>query len=244
MDKDTCFFCGKELSPDEISNNDFFLHCSNHKLQADLATAKFFKENPDFMKWGEKQVAVLFAMKDSIYNQYAECDVYDKERNALSFCGDLPVIAHPPCRAWGRLRSFAKPEPGEKELAFFALEMVRKNGGVLEHPESSKLWEEANLPFGLNTDDFGGWTLKVDQFWWGHKARKRTWLYICGIERRYVSYPIRFDAIQYTVSTTMNRGRKHFKPKPTISKRDRSATPKLFAEWLIDLAKKTSNNIK
>jgi hypothetical protein len=187
-----------------------------------------------------KTVAILFAMEKSIYHQYAECDVYDKRRNALSFNGGLPVVAHPPCRAWGRLRSFAKPEPGEKELAFFAVDMVRKYGGVLEHPESSKLWEEANLPFGLNKDEYGGWTLKVDQFWWGHKARKKTWLYICGIERNQVSYPLCFDAIQYTVSTTMHRGRKYFKPKKSISVRDRSATPKLFAEWLINLAKKSS----
>ncbi len=126
---------------------------------------------------------------------------------------------------------------GEKELAILAVERIRENGGVLEHPESSKLWEEMNLPKGSKIDDFGGFTISVDQFWWGHLARKRTWLYIVGIKPSEVPpYPIRFDAITHTVCVSMRRGRKHFKPKPAMPKNDYDKTPPAFAEYLVNLA--------
>ncbi|MCB0595475.1 MAG: hypothetical protein KDD28_15390 [Phaeodactylibacter sp.] len=77
----------------------------------------------------EKQVAVLFARNDSIYKSFDICDVYDIDRDARNFSGGLPIVAHPPCRAWGRLRAFAKPLPGEKDLALFSVDMIRKWGG-------------------------------------------------------------------------------------------------------------------
>ena len=63
------------------------------------------------------QVAVLFARADSNYKQLPECDVWDAERDARKWPGGCPVVAHPPCRAWGRLRHFAKPRDDEKDLA-------------------------------------------------------------------------------------------------------------------------------
>ena len=47
----------------------------------------------------KNKVAVLFARKDSIYKEFEQCDVYDIERNALTFSGGIPIIAHPPCRS-------------------------------------------------------------------------------------------------------------------------------------------------
>ena len=167
-----------------------------------------------------------------------DVEAYDKDRDARTFQGEMPVVAHPPCRAWGRLRHFAKPEPGEKQLAVWAVTQVRKWGGVLEHPECSQLWERMNLPLGNQRDPYGGYTISIDQFWWGHRARKRTWLYICGVDPNQLpEIPLRFDAITHTVSTTMHRNRKYFRPKPTITKAEREATPKEFAEWLVKTAR-------
>ena len=75
-------------------------------------------------------VAVLFASEDSAYKTLAGCDVYDIERDALTWPGGCPVVAHPPCRAWGQLRYWAKPRPGEKELALWAVEQVQRWGGA------------------------------------------------------------------------------------------------------------------
>jgi len=91
-------------------------------------------------------VAVLFARADSVYKQLPGTDVYDMERDARIYDGPHPVVAHPPCRAWGRLRSFANPRPDERNLARLAVAMVREFGGVLEHPAGSTLWSAQGLP--------------------------------------------------------------------------------------------------
>ena len=128
-------------------------------------------------------IAVLLARSDSDYKNYPEFDVYDIDRDARAFCRKVPVLAHPPCRAWGQLSHMANPREGEKQLAYFALAQVRLNGGVLEHPASSRFFKEANLPTGMFTDDFGGFTMEIDQFDFGHVAHKATKLYICGIDK-------------------------------------------------------------
>ena len=126
-------------------------------------------------------IAVLFARSDSDYKNYPDFDVFDIERDAREFCKKMPVLAHPPCRAWGQLSHMANPRIGEKQLAYFALAQVRLNGGVLEHPASSRFFKEADLPIGMFTDEFGGFTIEIDQFDFGHVAHKATKLYICGI---------------------------------------------------------------
>jgi len=127
------------------------------------------------------KIAVLFARNDSRYKDFDMYDVYDIHRDARAFCKKMPVIAHPPCRAWGQLSHMANPREGEKQLAYLALAQVRLNGGVLEHPASSRLFKEAELPVGMFCDEFGGFTIEIDQFDFGHVAHKQTKLYICGI---------------------------------------------------------------
>lgn len=127
-------------------------------------------------------IAVLFARSDSAYKDYPEFDVYDIQRDARAYCKSYPVLAHPPCRAWGQLSHMANPREGEKQLAYLSLAQVRLNGGILEHPASSRLWKEANLPVGMFTDEFGGFTIEIDQWDFGHVAHKATKLYICGID--------------------------------------------------------------
>lgn len=175
--------------------------------------------------------AVLFARSDSIYKKIEGLDVFDIDRDARTYNGNLPVIAHPPCRAWGRLRHFAKPRDDEKELAFFAVEQVRKNGGVLEHPEFSTLWAAAGLPLPGKIDNFGGFTLPLPQYWFGHKARKNTWLYIVGLKHSQLpSLPYVLGDAEYVVRT--QKGSK----KPRITKAEREHTPHELARWLADLA--------
>lgn len=178
-------------------------------------------------------IAVLFARSDSIYKTIEGLDVYDIERDARSFEGSQPVIAHPPCRAWGCLSHFAKPRPDEKDLAFFAVEQIRKNGGVLEHPAFSKLWAAANLPMPGERDEFGGWTLPIPQYWFGHLARKNTWLYIVGINPANLPpIPLILGEAGYVVSTSKRR---YAPSKPEIPKKQREQTPVNFANWLVDL---------
>lgn len=182
-------------------------------------------------------VAVLFARTDSVYKTLPGCDVWDKQRNALNWPGGVPVVAHPPCRAWASLRHCAKPEPGEKEYALWAIEQVRKWGGVLERPQLSTLWREAGLPEPRQGKDVhGGWTLIVDQHWWGHRARKRTRLYIVGCDKRELpTMPLKLGDATHTVGLWSGRNKANC--RPSISKREFEATPIEFAKWLVELAR-------
>lgn len=127
----------------------------------------------------------LFCRRDSDYKDREGWDVYDADRNALSYDGELPVVCHPPCRTWGRLSHLAfrdgTPQEqidAEKALAPWSVRLVRKNGGVVEHPSGSKLFKQ--LPEIGEVDEFGGFVIEVDQYDFGHVAHKKTKLYICG----------------------------------------------------------------
>lgn len=181
-------------------------------------------------------ISVLFTRKDSVYKSM-NLDCYDIERNALTWAGGNPIIAHPPCRSWGQLSHFANPRPGEKELAIYSINQIRKYGGVLEHPRASRLWKEMNLPLGKQTDEYGGYTISINQSWFGHKAEKKTLLYICGVERNNLpEIPLKFDLIEYVVSSSRKKA-----GKKEISKADRERTPIDLAKWLIQVAESCYN---
>ena len=169
-------------------------------------------------------ITVLFARADSVYKSMSGCDVYDAARDARTWLGGTPVIAHPPCRAWCRLRYFAKNvPPDEKALAIFAVEQVRKFGGVLEHPYGSTLWDAANLPRPGERDSWGGWTLSMPQFWFGHRAEKATFFYIVGCEPSAVpEIPFKLGEPTHVVKTSKRQGRGLICKKRNASRRRQS----------------------
>lgn len=180
----------------------------------------------------KNQIAVLFVRLDSIYKDFNVCDCYDLERNALTFNDNRVIIAHPPCRLWGRLYKQSTAPPEEKQTAIFSINKIRQNGGVLEHPAGSKLWQTMELPTDSKTDKYGGFTISVNQHWFGHRAEKRTWLYICGIDRKDLPViPVNFNAVTHVIT----KCRKHANYKKEVSRKERESTPKEFASWLINL---------
>jgi hypothetical protein len=184
-------------------------------------------------------VAALYVRRDSIYKVIPWVDAWDIDRDARLWPGGAPVVAHPPCRAWGRLAHMAKPRHDERELALHAVDMVRQFGGVLEHPSGSRLWSAAGLPTGDQADAFGGFTLDVNQSWWGHLAPKRTWLYVCGVSRSDVpSFPIDLRLPPKLVdSSKRSKGRMSGLYLP---KSQREVTPVALAEWLVGLARRAA----
>lgn len=189
-----------------------------------------------------KEVAVLFARADSIYKTLSGCDVWDIERDARKWPGGAPVVAHPRCRGWGRLAHMAKPRFDELNLAVFAVEQVRRFGGVLEHPAWSKLWVRCGLPAPGARDAFGGWTLPIHQHWWGHRAEKSTWLYIVGcMPAELPPVPLVLGEAPFVVSTSGRRkdgSRAGYRPE--IKKSEREHTPIELAKWLVELARRCS----
>jgi len=166
-------------------------------------------------------VSALFVRSDSVY--FGLCDAWDIARDASRYAGPFPVVAHPPCRSWGRYSHLAKPRPGERELALLAVDFVRSFGGVLEHPHASKLWRAAGLPSVGRRDEFGGFTLLVDQAWWGHPAPKPTWLYVVGRE------PESLPALPVSL---LRPGRR----VENLCAADRERTPEAFASFLVSVA--------
>lgn len=174
-------------------------------------------------------IAVLYCTSNSIYKRIAVCDAYDEKRDARTFVGSCPVIAHPPCRLFSKLRKFSTAPVDEKKLAHHALVAVRMNGGVLEHPAFSKLWQEAELPIpGQGADKYGGWSMSIDQSWFGHECPKNTWLYIVGVDRNNIP-DIHLPCAGPTKTMGMGSRRE-------LSKTARNKTPARFAHWLVQLA--------
>jgi hypothetical protein len=121
-------------------------------------------------------------------------------------------------------------------------------GGVVEHPEHSRLWDALALPEPDEfADEFGGFTVAVDQCAWGHVARKRTWLYVVGVSRSVVIAGIRTGGIptHWIAAFRDHPGRPRGsrasgKPCPpgikVCSAQQRRRTPPAFAQWLVGLA--------
>jgi hypothetical protein len=186
-----------------------------------------------------RQVAALFVRADSVYKTMPGVDAWDEARDARLWPGGAPVVAHPPCRLWAKLRQFAKAaDPvAERQLAIDAVGRVREFGGVIEHPAESTLWAACGLPTpGRAPDRFGGWTAEIRQCDWGHKAEKLTWLYIVGCHPD--ALPALPERSEPTGVIKPQRGvpRDHRK---IVTKAEREHTPPALAEWLIELARRT-----
>lgn len=187
------------------------------------------------------RVAALYVDPRGPYPRMRDVDAWDRSRDARSYDGPHPVVAHPPCGPWGKLSHLYKG--GDVDCAPIAVAQVRKFGGVLEHPRDSALWRYAGLPEpGAPPDEYGGRSIEVHQVDWGHVARKATWLYLVGVPHEALRFlglrPRREPTHWASGSRTAPRG-----PVPpgikVCSAQQRNRTPQAFAEWLVELARAT-----
>lgn len=191
-------------------------------------------------------VAALYVERGGPYFAMPDVDPWGIERDARRYNGPWPVVAHPPCGPWGRLRHLYRGI--EHDCAPAAVAAVRRWGGVLEHPAHSRLWRELALPYPDELpDSFGGFAVEVDQCAWGHVARKRTWLYVVGVPRAATISGIRTGGTPtHWVAGFHKRagGVRKFPGSgaaapPGIkicSSQQRRRTPRAFAAWLVELA--------
>jgi len=186
-----------------------------------------------------RTVAALYIDPRGPYPKMAGVDCWDEKRDARLFDGLCPVVAHPPCTHYGRLRHLAKRE--DSDCAPLAVAVARSNGGVIEHPASSKLWDICELPWpGEGFDRFGGHTVEVFQCEWGHACRKRTWLYLVRTDEP-ISPP--YPGRKPTHWIGGGRGRNEYESRripagiKAASSEISRRTPPLFAEHLVALAR-------
>jgi hypothetical protein len=140
------------------------------------------------------KIAALFVETNGIYFGLPNVDPWDQARDARTYAGPHPVVAHPPCKRWGRFHHGSTRKPHQFRLGAddgcfaAALWAVRTFGGVLEHPADSKAWDWFGLARPpraggwVKADAYGGSTCCVSQGHYGHMAGKRTWLYASRVE--------------------------------------------------------------
>lgn len=136
-------------------------------------------------------IAALYVDPAGCYAGLPNIDVWGEARDARTYAGPWPVVAHPPCQRWGKFWHGSTRRPHQFALGAdggcfaAALQSVRAWGGVLEHPADSRAWAF----FGIRAPDrhqgwqpadaYGGWSCYVEQGHYGHIARKGSWLYAC-----------------------------------------------------------------
>jgi hypothetical protein len=178
-------------------------------------------------------IAALYVETDGAYFGIEDVDPWDADRDARLYDGPWAVVAHPPCKSWS-IMGQCRPEivRGDDGGCFkAALAAVRRYGGVLEHPAHSHAWRHFGLARPASrgwTCALGdaGWTCEVDQFRYGHRANKRTWLYYAGIED---PPPMLWGQGGRSTITVHNDG--------GGGRDQRSKTPPAFRDLLLDMAR-------
>jgi hypothetical protein len=209
-------------------------------------------------------IAALFVETDGCYFGLDGVEPWDETRDARTYAGPHPVVAHPPCQRWGKFwagqplhikRTGERKTKGDDAGCFAsALASVRKCGGVLEHPELSHAWNAFGLKHppregGWVTADFeGGWTCCVEQGRYGHYARKPTWLYANGVDLPSLDWGKGEPRLDPAIIARM--GLKRAKRLGEVGGRGggrdsapRIGTPEPFRDLLLSIAK-TANVLK
>ena len=142
-----------------------------------------------------RPVAALYVDPQGVYSGQSGVECWGEVKDARTYGGPHPVVAHPPCQRWGRFWHGSPRKPHQFKLGddggcfASALASVRRCGGVLEHPADRQAWNA----FALHAPSRGvgwvsaghdaEWTCYVEQGHYGHASRKGTWLMVCGVAR-------------------------------------------------------------
>lgn len=205
-------------------------------------------------------IAALYVATRGVYFGLPGVIPYDIHANALTYRGPHKVICHPECDRWGRYWS-GGPSANERrhkgdDGGSFAhsLWLARTFGGIVEHPEASHAWAWFGLrrpaPNGgwYQADSFGGWACQVEQGHYGHRARKKTWLYAVGIEKPGETGCLEMPRLKWgrSAGERLDEGfhskaerdaarAAGVKPRPRLSTRENIATPIPFRNLLLSI---------
>lgn len=186
-------------------------------------------------------IAALFVDAKGVYSNLPGVDAWGMDRDARKYTGPHPVVVHPPCSAWCQLayinqKRYAKPVGVDGGCFEWALFSVIALGGVLEHPAYSYAWPRYNLPKpkrGCWISDGTGWATEVSQSAYGHRARKRTWLYYVGkVAPPLLNWSEPEPTAQ--VSWCKNHGNSSL---PRLGKKEAQRTPIAFRDLLLSIAR-------
>lgn len=201
-------------------------------------------------------IAALYVAPGGVYYGLPDVDPWDEARDARTYAGPWPVIAHPPCARWGHYwyggpilhKQGRRLRIGDDAGCFdAALAAVERWGGVLEHPADSHAW--GTFGIARPSRDGGwvrgglfrpGWTCCVEQGHYGHRARKMTWLYAVGCELPELLWGPSEASIK--VSDMWHSKAERDRAIRTgacqvLSHKERAATPIAFRDVLLSMAR-------
>ena len=207
---------------------------------------------PLFAPVAAANVAARFVAKSSTYWTVDGVDAWDESRDARSYPGPLPVVAHPPCSRWCRLAGLVEARWGHKKgddggCFKSALDSVRRWGGGLGHPAYSDAW----AAFGIErpdkdggwrkADNVGGWTAHVEQWRYGHAAKKATWLYAVGCVLPELKWGYKHDHKAGSLVSWCGNNVSSGEDRPRLGKKAAKATPIEFRDALLKMARSVDN---
>ena len=207
-----------------------------------------------------RTVAALYVEPKGCYVGAPGVDPWDEARDARTYEGPHPVVAHPPCQRWGKFWHGSTRKPHQYKLGDdggcfeAALAAVLRWGGVLEHPAHSKAWDAFGLlkpAVGVGWQRMDGYAVcYVEQGHYGHASRKPTWLLAAGVgvaelpelnwtkgEQRLPAWMVErygYEKARRIGVVAMIGG----KNKTAI----RNATPEPFRDLLLSIARKAHND--
>lgn len=208
-----------------------------------------------------REIAALYVAKNGPYFGLEGVTPYDEERDARSYNGPHPVVAHPPCERWGKYYSGGPNPNAERRLlgddgGCFdrALWAVRNFGGVLEHPAYSAAFRYYRIahpdpaggwhPAG---DGYGAWVCQVHQGHYGHPADKATWLYAKAPRDALPELTwgpcegkLRIDEGYHSTNERTNERIAGIMPVKRISAKERIHTPPQFLAMCVHIARQGS----
>jgi hypothetical protein len=195
-------------------------------------------------------IAALFVARGGVYWDVEGVDAWDESRDARLYDGPWPVVAHPPCARWCRLAGLVEKRWGHRRgddggTFEAALAAVRRWGGVLEHPAYSSAWAEFGLPVpgkdgGWQHGLCGGASCQVEQWRYGHPAKKATWLYAHGVRELPAlrwGYAHDVAAEGLAMVSWCGNHTKSGKKRPRTTHRSGSATPAEFRDELLGISR-------
>lgn len=172
---------------------------------------------------------------------------WDESRDARTYAGPWPVVAHPPCGRWSRMAriNFQRyggehNRPGNDGGTFaVALNRVRLFGGVLEQPRESGAFEAHGItpPGGTGwwyRARLRVWVCEVWQSAYGHPCHKATWLAYAGVQPPFdLDWRRDRSLATHQVGGGINTGERSL---PRLPDRLTHITPEAFARDLVRLA--------
>jgi hypothetical protein len=193
-------------------------------------------------------IAALFVEANGIYAGLPDVELWDEQRDARKYPGKHPVVAHPPCSRWCRLAGLVEARWGHKKgedggMFAAALDAVRRYGGVLEHPAYSDAWRAFGLPTphrhgGWFGNERIGYVTHVEQGYYGHVAKKATWLYAFGVdELPRLKWGSEADTRSKALVSWCGNHVSSGEVRPRVGKKVASATPTEFRDVLLSIAR-------